>query len=109
MAWTNAAFILRYPELGDFPSDHITAVLADAEDYIPSTTDGPYGRMRTRAVGLLAAHWLTTRIQQMGQNLNQGGGSFGPRLDSTVYGQELARLEAGLPVCGFVAGDITDA
>ena len=110
MAWTTADFILRYPELGDFPNDHIAAVLADAEDYIPSNDDGPYGRMRYRAVGLLAAHWLTQRIQQMGQNLSQagrssGGRAFGQRKDSTVYGQELARLEAGLPVTGFVAGD----
>lgn len=105
MAWTTAQFILRFPELGDFPTDHIEAVLTDAEDYIPSNDDGPYGRMRNRAVGLLAAHWLTTRIQQLGQNLNEGGMSFGQRLDSTVYGQELARLQDGLPVCGFVGGE----
>jgi len=103
MAWTNADFTARYPEMAQFPSDLLTKVLTDAEGYIPTTANGPYGTMRDRAVGLLAAHWLTQRIQQMGQNINEGGASFGMRLDGTVYGQELARLEAGLPVCGFVA------
>lgn len=106
MAWTTADFLLRYPEMETFSPDHIEAVLDDAESYIPSNDDGPYGRMRDRAVGLLAAHWLTQRVQQMGQNINQGGASFGPRLDGTVYGQELARLQEGLPVCGFVAGGL---
>lgn len=106
MAWTAQQFLLRYPEMADFPTAQVEAVLADAEDYIPSNDVGPYGRMRDRAVGLLAAHWLTLRIQQMGQNINEGGMTFGQRLDSTVYGQELARIQDGLPVCGFVMGEV---
>ena len=95
------SFSTRFPEFNEQSSSVVSAAVAEAQRFCP-TTGWKNSGIRDDAVNYLAAHILATRTVQIGTQVGTVSGSpFGKGVESTLYGQEYKRLLDSLPHCGF--------
>jgi Protein of unknown function (DUF4054) len=95
-----SAFFDLYPEFNNQPPSLVQAYLDDAEVECPESI---WGARQQTAVSLLTAHRLAARVANVARMIGAAdGGLYGNDIESTIYGQEFARIRAQLPISGFV-------
>lgn len=96
---TTNAFLLRFPEFGELSLSVVDGAIAEAGRFTPEAL---WGTVHGDAVSYLAAHSLSMRIMQIGQQVGAPSGSaLGEQLNATLYGQEYRRLLNSRALSGF--------
>ena len=98
-ALTSSNFTTRFPEFGETDLSVVEASIAEAERFTPAAQ---WGSVRLDGIAYLAAHILSMRVMQIGQQVGVLSGSpTGELLTATLYGQEYKRLLDSLALTGF--------
>jgi hypothetical protein len=95
-----AAFLARFPELGQAPEAVVEAALATAGRECSETV---WADSHGDGVAFYAAHLLALRTRQIGATVGESvKGPSGNGLEATWYGQQHLELMRSLPITGFV-------